>query len=259
MKRLVSLLLAATILGCAQQPRTPTNINPPEAQAKPSSPQERARIHTELAGAYYSRGNYAVALQEALTALEADSNYGPAYNVLGLVHMDLREDEAADKDFQQALRINPNDSEANNNYGWFLCNHGREKDSIAYFLAAVKNPLYQTPGLAYTNAGVCSRKAGDEKDAEDYLVKALRLQPNQPLALQEYAGLLYRKGDFANAKLAVTRFLQVAQPTPEILWLGVLTERRLGDRSAEANYGMQLRRRFPDSKEAQLFKSGATQ
>lgn len=250
------LVLLCVLAACAGQPKTPTSLNPPQPAAKPASPQERARIHTELAALYYSRGNHGVALQESMVAIEADPQYGPAYNVLGLVQMELKEDTAADRSFQQALAINPNDSEANNNYGWFLCNRGREKEAIAYFLAAVRNPLYQTPGLAYTNAGVCSLKLGQDNEAESYLLQALKLQPGQPRALQALAEVHYRHGDYSGAKQLVGRFLEVAQPTPEVLWLGVLSARQLGDRNAEASYGTQLRRRFPDSKEALTLNSG---
>lgn len=256
MKRLPIVLLCV-LAACAGQTKAPTSLNPPQPAAKPASPQERARIHTELAALYYSRGNHGVALQESMVAIEADPQYGPAYNVLGLVQMELKEDTAADRSFQQALAINPNDSEANNNYGWFLCNRGREKEAIAYFLAAVRNPLYQTPALAYTNAGVCSLKLGHDNEAESYLLQALKLQPGQPRALQALAEVHYRRGDYSGAKQLVGRFLEVAQPTPEVLWLGVLSARQLGDRNAEASYGTQLRRRFPDSKEALTLKSGS--
>jgi type IV pilus assembly protein PilF len=253
-KRLLLLLLL--LAGCNTPPKPATSLNPPEPAPKPASAQERARIHTELAALYYSRGNYGIALQESMVAIEADGQYAPAYNVLGLVQAELREDAAADKSFQQALTINPNDSEANNNYGSFLCSRGREQASIAYFLAAVKNPLYQAPASAYTNAGKCSRKLGNDKDAEEFLLKALRLQPGEPRALQALAEIHYQRGDYAGTRQLVDRFVETAQPTPEVLWLGLLSARRLGDRSAEANYATQLRRRFPDSKEALALKSG---
>src|SRR5439155_98792 len=82
---------------------------------------ERARIHTELAGSYYQRGNLGVALAEARTAIAADSSYAPAYNVLGLVYSDLRENGEAEGAFERSLRLNPNDPDANHNYAWFLC------------------------------------------------------------------------------------------------------------------------------------------
>ena len=36
----------------------------------------------------------------------------------------------------------------------------------------------------------------------------------------------------------------------ETLWLGMRVERKLGDKETEASYGLQLRKNFPESKEA---------
>lgn len=65
---------------------------------------ERARIHTELASSYYQRGNLGVALSEARIAAEADSGYAPAFNLLGLIYADLRENDLAVEAFQRSLR-----------------------------------------------------------------------------------------------------------------------------------------------------------
>jgi type IV pilus assembly protein PilF len=45
--------------------------------------------------------------------------------------------------------------------------------------------------------------------------------------------------------------------TAESLWLALRIERRLGQRAAELSYGNQLRRRFPQSSEAQALQRGA--
>ena len=71
-----------------------------------------------------------VALEEVGIALRADPNYGPAHNVAGLVYGRLKEDRLAQQSFERALRINPLDSDANNNYGLFLCQRQREEEGI---------------------------------------------------------------------------------------------------------------------------------
>src|SRR5450759_3731380 len=148
-----------------------------------------AKVHTELAGLYYERAQLGIALDELTQALQADQDYAPAYSVRGLVHMACLEDKEAEEDFQRSLHLDNTDSDTHNNYGWFLCQRDREKESIAHFMAAIENPLYATPGLAYLNAGLCSRKAGNNKDAEEFLQKALLVQPEMPQAL--FACLLY--------------------------------------------------------------------
>src|SRR3989337_620749 len=95
-----------------------------------SQSSKSASVHTELAGLYYERGQFGVALEEIEQALQADRNYARAYSVRGLVHMALREDREAEEDFRKSLSLEKNDSDTHNNYGWVLCQSGREKETI---------------------------------------------------------------------------------------------------------------------------------
>lgn len=224
-------------------------------------PDERARniaqIHTELAASYFERGQYAIALQELGIALQADNSYAPAYNVRGLVRMTLREDKQAEADFLHSLKLEPANAGTHNNYGWFLCQRGRPKDSIKQFMAALEDPLYNTPDLAYANAGICAHRAGDSAAAATYLQRALILHPDMPEALSGQAAVAYDNGDYAAAKSWLLRFLKSGRDLDaEQLWLAVRIERKLGNRNAAASFALQLRKRFPDSREAQLLQSG---
>jgi type IV pilus assembly protein PilF len=138
-----------------------------------------------------------------------------------------------------------------------LCQRGREKESIPQFMAALKNPLYTTPGVAYLNAGVCSKKAGNNKDAEEFLQKALVVQPDMTQAMFALADLNFANGDYFTARKYFTDFAQKSDNlTPEQLWLGVRINRKAGDRNSEASYATQLRNRFPDARETQLLTNG---
>ena len=70
------------------------------------------------------------------------------------------------------------------------------------------------------------------------------------------AGLYFRQGRLDEAQRLLTRHTELAPPTAQSLWLGLRLERKLGDRAQEAAYGLQLRKRFPDSNEARLLQSG---
>lgn len=250
MRKLIApLFLSIVVAGCG----TPSG----GGQATPDQLKARitaiAKVHTELAGMYYERAQMGVALGEIDIALQADQNYAPAYNVRGLIHMALHEYKEAEEDFQQSLRLDRNDPETHNNYGWFLCERGKEKESITHFMSAIKNPLYATPEIAYLNAGKCSRKAGNSKDAEEFLQRALQVQPGMPQALLAMAELSFDNGDYAVAKQYFAKFSEKTESlTAEQLWLAVRIERKTGDRNAEASYGLQLRKRFPDARETQL-------
>ena len=244
MIRLIILLLLTAVAGCGTPQVDSGNI-------------KSAGVHTELAGLYFERGQYGVALEEIDEALQADHNYAKAYNVRGLVHMALREDDLAEEDFKKSLSLDKSDSDTHNNYGWFLCQRGREKESIPQFMAALKDPLYRTPERAFLNAGICSRKMGRNKDAEEFFQRALTAQPGMPQALLAMAELSFANGDYAAAKRYFASFsTKPDELTAEQLWLAVRISRKTGDRNSEASYGLQLRKRFPDSRETELMMSG---
>ena len=251
MKKILALGFILMLSACAQQGGAPQQLTSEQADARYS-----ARVHTELAAGYYSRVQYGIALDELNRALSADPSYAPAYNMLGLVYMELREDAKAQQNFERALGINPNDSEAHNNFGWFLCTRNRIDESIPHFLKAVTNSLYVSPEKAYFNAGICALKKGDAAAAKDYLAKALARQPLMPQALYQMAVLHFKQGQYIDAKILLTRYAQIATATPDSLWLSVRVERKLGDKESEASYALQLRKAFPDSPQTKLLLGG---
>ncbi len=252
----VRAALAALILlaGCASKPETQETGT---IVGEVGDPRNRARVHTELAAAYYDRGNMAIALEELRLATTADASYALAHSMFGLVYADLKETSKADESFQRALRLSPNDPEINHAYGWFLCQTSREKESIGFFLQAIRNPLYGAPSRSYTAAGMCSLRMKNSKDAEEFFARALKLDADDPGALLQLGQLRYRQGNVEDARKLVSRHLKLASPSPESLWLAVKIERKLGERTAEQSYANQLRRRFPGSPEYQALQRGA--
>ena len=247
----VACMVVAQAQSSFEQPQSTRN------QAN-TDPKNRARIHTELGALYFQEGQNSAALDELRVALNADSGYVQAYSVRGLVYARLKEYARAEEDFQRALSLAPNDPEVNNNYGWYLCDTGKERQSIAYFLQALKNPLYETPDRAYTNAGTCAMKAGDLEGAQGYLLNALRFSRDGALTARlQLAKLFYQRGINEEARVYLAEVLKQSEtPTAEALWLGARIERRLGNRTAEAGYLAQLRSRYPTSNEYQEFLKG---
>jgi len=249
---LVIVAAVGTVFGAAwaQQPAQYSGLSQEESLRL-----ESARAHTELGSAYYGNGQLGVALEEFTLATQIYPKYAPAYYMLGLVHMELKEDAEAQRAFERSISLDPSSSEAYNNYGWFLCQRGKIDDAIKQFMTALKNPRYETPDKPYVNAGICSRKRNDDAAALDYFERALKVRPNHPQALYHSADIQFQKGDFAAAKSLLLRYMKSNPPAPDALWLGVRVERKLGDRVTEASYAQMLRQRFPEAPETQLLKA----
>ncbi len=255
MTALRPLLLLVMLAGCAA-PQSEHSIAP-DTSAGDTEQRTRARVHTELAAGYFGVGNLNIALEEAMIATRADPTYGPAFNLLGMIYSGLKEDRLAEQNFEIAVKLNPLDSDANNNYGSFLCERKREDEALRYFLAALRNPLYQTPERSYVNAGICSRRKGDIAAAQDYLQRALQARPELPSALYQLADMAFAGGDAEGARGYLLRLAKVVpNPNAETLWLGVRIARRLGDSNGAASYAQRLRRNFPQSRETRLLTAG---
>ncbi|MCX7961874.1 MAG: type IV pilus biogenesis/stability protein PilW [Burkholderiales bacterium] len=256
-RRVLAALCAVLAAGCARDPAPfEPGLQTAAIAGESSEPRNRARIRTELGTLYYSVGNYAVALEEARRAVQADPSYALAYSLLGAVYMELRETQLAQQNFERALRLAPGDPEINHRYGWFLCQTGRELESVRFFQQAIRNPLYPTPWRSSAAAGVCVLRKGMLKEAEDYFVAALNQDPDDLVSLHNLAEIRYRKGELEEARKLIGRFNRLVEPTAESLWLALRIERRLGERTAEAAFANQLRRRFPASREYQLLQRG---
>jgi type IV pilus assembly protein PilF len=253
----------AVVAGCESTSST-KNVAIPTVSAPtpPPPPQEapapyRAQLHTEIAAGFYERGQMEVALQELGEAVKLDPKNARTYNVYGLVYAMIGQDANAQQNFLKAIELAPNDSEIRQNWGWYLCTHGRAKESIQEFELAVRNPLYKTPDISLVNAGKCSVEIGDNKRGEEFFKRALSINPNNSVAAYNLSLLAYRQARLAEARALMKSVMQQAAPPADALYLGMCIERKLGDRSSEASYVSQLRNRYPESAEAKAIPPGA--
>ena len=262
-RRALGLLTVALVVsGCATQPhgadvegvQGKVDILP-EAGVD-TEERRRARIRMELAANHYQQRNYQTALSELRTALEIDPGYSAAYGMLGLIYMDLGDNLRAESSFKRALELAPGNSDLNNNYGWFLCQTGRERDSVERFERAASDPLYPVPAKALHNAGVCLRRIGDDEGAVRYLQRAFRLDPLNPVAMYNLGEIYLDRDDFDRARFYAQRLVKNHDPAPQTLWLALRIEHAMGNRDGVLSLGTQLRRRFPTSREADLLRQG---
>lgn len=261
----IAALTAIALLGggCASVPGgagDSARISRPLSDLSPSGPAEtRARVHVDLGMAYVEVGRYDVALDEAEIALADLPGYAPAFHLKGLAYMLIGEDGAAQTQFQQALRLAPGDPDFNNSYGWFLCTRGSAAEGLERLARAASNPYYRYPARPLVNAGLCQLRSGELAAAENQFEQALQADPANGEAMLQLAGIAYRDGRYERARSYLIRLHQQFGPSAQSAWLGLRTERRLGNRDAEASYASQLETRFADSDEYQEMIEGKYQ
>lgn len=225
--------------------------------ATPAQLRDRASIRVQLAGEYYRLQNYQEATRSAQAALSHDPKYAPAYNMLALISMELRDDDQARIHFKRALDIAPEDSDVLHNYGWFLCERGEPRLGLQQFMLAVKNPLYSGADKTLVWAGKCAQKNADPIAARSHFERALKYRPDNIEAKLNLSALQLQAGALPEARRAMLELMKVVNPpTAEVLWLGVKVERKFANREGELRYADQLRRLYPESLEASRLMAG---
>lgn len=263
MARWAGAVVACVLAGCTTTTVTTSSgevvARGPErvvATAGAADARTRARARADLAAGYYRTGQLAVALDEARRAVSIDPGFADAYGLLGLIYMAMDQRGDAEDNFQKAMRLDPANSELANNYGWFLCQTGRERDSIQYFDRALRDPLYTTPARAAQNAGSCLVKVKDYAGAERYLRRSFELDASSAATKYLLARTYLVTGQIDRATFYYNLLARSVDSTPETLWLGLRIARANGDLRTETQLANELRERFPRSPEVAALARG---
>jgi type IV pilus assembly protein PilF len=253
---LALFIVALLAVGCVQT----GGIQRPSGagvSTDPSDVDKRAAVRLELAGGYFSRGQFSTALEEINLALEAKPDLGAAYNMRGLVYAAMGEDGLADESFGRALALNPRDADAMHNRGWFFCQRGKYDDADRLFEQAIATPQYRDLARSLMAQGICHARAGRMELAEQKLLRAYEVDPTNPTTAFNLADVLYRRAEYERARFYIRRINDNEQlSNAQTLWMAARIEKRAGNRDAVDAFGRQLRARFPQSPEARAFEQG---
>lgn len=215
----------------------------------PSDPEKASAINVQLGIGYLQQNKLELANEKLLKALAYNPKSASAHNAYAILQDRLLVKDKAAYHYEKATTLDPQDSQAANNYGTFLCRNNQEAKSETYFLRALKNPLYRTPEFAYTNAALCLIKIGKKDKAVGYLSKALAANSNFPVALVTMGKVAFDDQNYKNAKLYLDRYHLVAKPSAKSLWLSIRIELELNRNQNVNELTDQLLTNFPDSDE----------
>ena len=253
-------MLFVSLVGCATRSTVTESVGDGKdivTASDESDASKRARLRMELASGYFGRGQMTTALDQVKLALQADPTLAEAYNLRGLIYGNLGDEKLAEDSFRRALQLSPRDADTMHNFGYYLCQKKRYAEASALFDQALAVPQYRGQSRTMLAKGVCEAFAGQLAESETTLLSAYQLDPANPSTAVNLSEVLYRRGDYERARFYVRRVNAVPEYTgSQTLWLAARIEQRLGNRSGVQELGDQLRRRFPDSREAASFERG---
>lgn len=218
----------------------------------PRDIERAAELNAQLGLGYLKQGQYKRAQHKLEKALDFDSDNSSAHHYMGELYRRLGDSENAEKHFKIAMDLAPDDLTIQNNYGVYLCDTGKYDEAIVLFMKPLSDSLYDNKAQSYENIGLCELRQGKIVQAEKAFKQALQLNSNMSTSLLKLAQLRFDSGNSVAAYSLYSRYIAIAQHTPESLWLGILLESGRGAKNTVSSYKVKLKGKYPDSKETKL-------
>ena len=248
------------LVGCASGPASSTpTATKSDLVTESDEPENRtrARRYLTLAILYFNDGKTTVALDTLKQSIAADPNWFEAYSLRGLIYTRLNDIPLAEDSFKRALSLNPASAAVQHNYGRMLCKQSRVTEALALFRSALANPAYGERAKTWMAQGECQLEAGQRTEAETSFLRSYELDAANPFTGYNLALLLFQRGELQRAQFYTRRLNNSESANAESLWLGIKVERKLENRDAQAQLAVQLKKRFPQSREFLAFERGA--
>lgn len=262
--RLVCGLVLATGLGACQS--APTTVTPVTYQG--AAPEDRtynrgeiAKVRTSLAAQYIAERKLDAAKRQLETALQADSRYAPAYDMMGVL-LNTEGSPAnlaqADEYFRRAIALDANFMPARNNYGVYLSQIGKYQEAIAQFEIAGAALGYEGRTRALENLGMTYNKIGQTAKAKEAFIRAIEANTGSAVARVELINLFLDEGNVLFAKRLYDELNSMAgnrQLPAEVLLQGVRIAILQGSQNQQQLLSQQLLSWYPLSDEARRLKA----
>jgi len=179
--------------------------------------------------------------------LRQDGGSADVYTVLAMIRGAQGNVTGAGEAYRKAAELAPDQGEALNNYGAWLCGNGYPAEALVWFDRAMAAPRYGSPASALANAGGCALQAGQAERGVENLRRALQLDPVNAYALESLARHEAGGRHYFEARAFVERRLAAAPATASVLQLAIQIEQGLGDKAAAGRYQQRLVKEFPQT------------
>jgi len=134
---------------------------------------EISENHLYKGNTLMNKRNFEEAEKEFREAIKINPNYADAHNNLGILLQNLNRYEEAEKEYRESIRINPNYAEAHNNLGNLLQNLNRYEEAEKEYREAIRiNPNYI---LAYQNLSELYFVIKNYQKSSEYAEKSLEI------------------------------------------------------------------------------------
>jgi tetratricopeptide (TPR) repeat protein len=159
--------------------------------------QARSTRTTDLGVALLDEGKFDDAIHQFQEALRLEPDNIQAHHNLGLAFDKLGQTDEAIRQYQEVIRLAPDHADTHNNLGAAFEKRGQIEEAIRQYREALRlDPDY---ALAHNNLGSALEKQGQSDEAIRHYQSAIRLKPDYAEAHNNLGAALDKKGQSAEA------------------------------------------------------------
>jgi tetratricopeptide (TPR) repeat protein len=138
--------------------------------------------------AYYSTGQYDLAIEDLTRAIGLEPQFGRHYFLRGAAYIAIGEPDKAIRDLDQSIDLEPNNAGAYNNRGTAYADKAEYERAVADYEQAIK--LRPNFAEAFYNRGRAYHALGDDDQAIKDFDQTLSIRPNN--AATQFATTMWR-------------------------------------------------------------------
>lgn len=215
-----------------------------------------AAIRTDLAAQYIKTNKLDAAMQQLQHALQANTKYAPAYDMMGVLLQtegSVPNLQKAESYFIKALELDNNFVRARNNYGVYLYKMARYAEAAEQLNIAATTLGYSGRISALENLGRTHLQLGNIDRAKQSFLKVLENDDTSLIAYTELVDILIAENRFVQAQNFYNRLLSLVAPKPlssSILRQGIILATKQQDTTTQQALSQQLLVQYPNSDEA---------
>jgi type IV pilus assembly protein PilF len=210
--------------------------------------------HIRMAQGYIDKGNRESARHHLRKAGDIKKNSSEAEETLARLYQLEGEPKLAEESFKKAIRMKKNFTLAYNNYGVFLFGLKRYEEALVQFEIAAADLDYNGRAAALVNVGRTAIALGKTERAKSALQHASILDRNMADAFLELADIYFVEENYADSKQNLDKYHALDKDSARALLLGIRLERIFGNKDKEASYLLNLKNRYPYSREYLEYK-----
>lgn len=249
----LAMLLQFTVVGCVSEQ---TVVEGTRGGQSDVGSDQQARTRMSLGLTYLQRGDNEQAIFNLEKAKELAPDMPEIWNALAYYYQQVDEFDLAEDAYRTALRKDDNNADTYNNFGAFLCQHGKYKEAEDLLLAAVKRPGYIRVADSYENLAYCALDQNDFAKYKQYLLNAVKHSTSRQTTVYNLAALEYAMGNMEEAKKWQTRLQNLGQVSATATLLRYLIAYRTGDSVEQQTAEKFLVSVYPTSKETGMVLAG---